>query len=391
MKIILSKIRTFSRWLAILLGFDTLVLWTCRKKSSPPAGAIFCLHGLGDLLLAGQAIDGLHKYYRQQGLTSVLFVPEWLAGFARRYFEVDRVEGIIVKNFRNQLDYRAVVLRSIAGRFHIAVQPTYNRLMMIEDALMRATGARHRIGSGGHAPFIRPLERWFGDRFYTQLIRQRQGPMNELARYAEFMAGMGLTVPAEPWRLAEPGRAGCPLTLPAAAFMVVCPHSSDPRRDWPLEQFLRAAQEIAAEHMLAIVVVGMAAAHRPLPWPDTGLSAGEVVDLRGQFPTEDLPAVLAGAELILANDSGAYHLGVSLDRPTLAVGGSGMPHRYYPYPPNTGERARVLYQPVPCAGCTWRCRHPGSTRRTYWCLSLIAWPEAVAAARELLRPAGVAA
>jgi len=133
---ILRKFRTFSRCLAVLLGFDTLVLWTHRKKPGPPAGAIICLHGLGDLLLAGHAIAGLNGHFHEQGLQSVLFVPDWLAGFARRHLPVDRVEGVSVKDFCGQLDYRAMILRSVAGRFRVAVQPTYNRRLMMEDALV---------------------------------------------------------------------------------------------------------------------------------------------------------------------------------------------------------------------------------------------------------------
>ena len=155
-----------------------------------------------------------------------------------------------------------------------------------------------------------------------------------------------------------------------------------------MDNFLRAACQIAIEQKLAIVIIGRSAASLPPPWLPGDNGPVEVVDLCGQITTADLPALLARAELILCNDSGAYHLGVSLDRPTVAVGGGGMPVRYFPYPFPAGARSRVLARSVACAGCTWRCIYPDVPGKPHWCVSLISWPEVVAAARQLLQSPG---
>ena len=52
----------------LLLGFNSIVLLSLLKKSPRREGAIFCLHGLGDLLLAGHAITRLAGQMRSQGL-----------------------------------------------------------------------------------------------------------------------------------------------------------------------------------------------------------------------------------------------------------------------------------------------------------------------------------
>jgi ADP-heptose:LPS heptosyltransferase len=370
---------------ALLLGFDSLILLTCRKKSPRPEGAIFCLHGLGDLLLAGHAITRLAGQMRSQGLRTVLFVHPARVGFARRHFDVDRVEGIDRHRFTRQFAYRAAMLKAVAGRFALTVQPTFNRMLRVEDCLVRATGATARIGSAGHAPFISPPERCCGDRFYTQLIEPRPAPMHELERYAEFMAGMGLVIPPEPWRLQPNGRQFPGVTIPRSPYLVVSPIASDRKRSWPLENFLRTARRVATQHQLAVVLIGAEKNHFPIRWPDDPGAQPDLVDLCGQIPTEDLPDLLARAELVISNDSGAYHLGVSLGRPTVAVGGSGLPARYFPYPREAALPTKVLYQPVPCAGCNWRCVHTASRSETAWCLQQVAWPEVADAADALLR------
>ena len=369
----------------LLVCFDSIVLLACRKKFQRREGAIFCLHGLGDLLLAGHAIARLTGHLRSRGLWTVLFVHPARVEFARRHFDVDQVEGIDRHRFTRQFAYRAAILKAVAGRFVLAVQPTFNRMFRVEDCLVRATGAHEKIGSAGHAPFIIPKEQWFGDRFYTQIIVPQREPMHELERYAEFMAGMGLPISSKPWRLTENGQEFGAVVLPKASYIVVAPNASDMRRSWPLENFLRAARQVATQHKLTVVLIGDKKNHSTIHWPDDAGANPDLVDLCGQIPTEDLPNVLAHSELVISNDSGTYHLGVSLNRPTIAVGGSGLPARYFPYPRETTLLTKVLYLPVPCAGCNWRCIHTKSRSETAWCLQQVSWQEVADAADELLR------
>ena len=101
---------------ALLLGFDSIVLSARRENFlNRQAGAIFCLHGLGDLLLAGNAIVRLAGHLRMQGLQTVLFVHPAHLKFARRNFDVDEVEGIDRHRFTRKFSYRAAVLIICGG------------------------------------------------------------------------------------------------------------------------------------------------------------------------------------------------------------------------------------------------------------------------------------
>ena len=368
-----------------LFIFDTLVLPANRPQTARTEGAIFCLHGWGDLLLAGHTVTRLAAHLRARGLKAVLFVHPDHVEFARRYFDVDAVEGIDRHLLTRKFSYRAQTLRSVAGRFAVALQPTYNRMSRVEDALMRATGAKEKIGSVGHAPFILPLERKVGDPIYTRLIPAQPAAMHELLRHAEFMAGLGITLSTEPWRIRHWEPSANRSSLAGRNYLVIAANASDQRRSWSSDNFLRVARKIATQHQLAIVLIGDQRDQSPASWPEVSDSKPELIDLRGQTSTCDLVALITRAELIICNDSGVYHLGVSLNRPTLAVGGSGLPARYFPYPDESALRTKVLFHPVPCAGCNWRCLYTSSRSETAWCIQQITWPEAVAAADQLLQ------
>ena len=385
-----SKARVYlDRWLTVVraflfLGFDSIVLWSRRTRPQRQEGAIFCLHGLGDLLLAGHSITRLAELMHSRGLQAVLFVHPALVEFARRYFEVDRVEGIDRHRFTRRLSYRVGMLKTVTGRFAMAVQPAYNRMLRVEDYLIRATGAAERIGNAGHAPFIIRPERRIGDRFYTRLIPAQPAPMHELQRYAEFMSGLGEDATVQPWLLPLRQERLRGVTLPGVPYLVLSARASDVRRSWSEEKFLRAARQIALERKLAVVLIGSEKNEFPVRWPDDTGENPDLFDLCGRTATADLPDVLAGAELVISNDSGAYHLGVSLNRPTIAVGGSGLPARYFPYPGESLLRTKVLYLPVDCGGCNWRCIRTMVRSETAWCLQQVSWQELASAAGELL-------
>ncbi|HEX7652840.1 MAG TPA: glycosyltransferase family 9 protein, partial [Verrucomicrobiae bacterium] len=357
---------------AILMVFDSVVLWTARRSPAVPAGAIFALHGLGDLILAGHAIQTLSRHLQQRGLKVSLYVnPAWVE-FARDYFPVDQVAAIDRHRFSRQLRYRTQVLRELAGRYEVAHQPTYNRMLRVEDCLIRATRAHERIGSAGHAMFISPLEQWVGNRFYTRIIPCAPGPQHELLRYAEYLAALKLAATAGPWLLTPGPVQGHHLTPPLSPYLVLAPGSSDRRRTWPLARFVRVAHHLAAQHGLQIVLIRDRDPGEPITW-EPELAPPDFLDLTGRLATHELPTWLGQARMILCNDSGLYHLGVSLQRPTLGVGGSGLPDRYFPYPAPWDNPSRILFKPVPCAGCNWRCIYPLTRQQPAWCLDQVSW------------------
>ncbi len=372
----------------IMLGFDSLVVLSSKRQSRRSEGAIFCLHGLGDLLLAGNAISGLSSFLHANNLRAVLFVNPALVEFARQHFPVDQVEGIDRHAFSRRLKHRKAILKTVAQRFAIAVQPTYNRMLRVEDCLMRATGASQRIGSAGHAPFITTQERWWSDRFYTRLITTPAEPMHELQRYVELLANMDLNISKDPWKLGDVNKLPEMMSVADKPYLVIAPNASQAKRSWPLKNFLIAGYQIAMRHHLNVVLIDEEKLPAPVSWPDEvrPQSANQpgLIDLCGQIPIQDIPTVIAAARLVICNDSGMMHLGASLDRPTIAVGGSGMPMRYFPYPEEARSSLKVIYKKVPCAGCDWKCIYNLSRNETAWCISQISWEDIVQGAQELM-------
>jgi len=354
--------------------FDTLVLaGTPRREGSGEVGAIFLLHGLGDLIIGAPSVEALSESLHRRGLKSRLFVCQKNVRFAKAYIDVDEVVGLDWLQFAHSVIYRARVLRALAsgGEYQVAYQPTVNRRLEVEDSLIRATGARDRIGLWGTDIFIKPFERYLGDRFYTCLVKTSALDQHDRLSFQDFLSALAAPPPPQTWSpLPEPSS-----LTPQSPYLVISSQASTPLKEWPLERFLEVARSLAGPRGWQILVVG---------WPDDSKLAPDLLDFRGRTDTAELAGVLNGAQLLLTNDSGPLHLGMALSVPTVAVAGGGLPGRYFPYPDHTRYPVRILEVPAPCAGCGWKCHRPQPASGAAWCVSEVTTDRVYRAAEELL-------
>ena len=128
-----------------------------------------------------------------------------------------------------------------------------------------------------------------------------------------------------------------------------------PAKQWPPEHYRALARELTRQGW-AIAVVGLA--------KDRALGAaildgvGPALNLCGETSLAELTALLAGAALLVSNDSGAMHLAAALGIPQLAVFGSTNPVWTGPINP----RGRVVYRSEWCSPCYARTCRFGHTR-----------------------------
>jgi ADP-heptose:LPS heptosyltransferase len=359
----------------LLVALDTLALAILRLGGRrSPFGrervAIFCLHGAGDLVLSLPCLHQLRQTFPAERYELTLFCSPLGAELACLYAPVDHVSIIDRHSFQRLPGHRMAVLRAVAaGGFSVAIQPTFNRMLAVEDSLVRATGAQKTCGSAGSPMFAGRGSRLFGDSWYSQLVQPSPEPMHELARYAEFLAGMGWgsRQGARPALAPPPG----PPMGAHADFILIIPDSSSPLKSWPMARFEELAHALAGKTDSFIAFAGAPGALPPKDsfrrWQDARFD-----DFTGRTTMPEFLRLIAGARLVITNDSGGMHLALALGRPVVAVAGGGLPHRYHPYPPAPGAPAlRVVENPLPCYGCNWRCIYPVAPGAPAYCVDSV--------------------
>ncbi len=121
----------------------------------------------------------------------------------------------------------------------------------------------------------------------------------------------------------------------AGRYAALCPGAEfGPAKRWPY------FGELAARMPLPVALLG-SARDREACEGVPGLN------LAGRTSLEEALELLAGAELVVSNDSGLMHVAAALGRPQVALFGSSSPE----HTPPLSDKARVLWLRLECSPC----------------------------------------
>ena len=299
------------------------------------------LRSIGDTVLATPTLRALRRFVPQARLDVLL--EDWVAPLLEGSDDLDRVV--------------AVARRSSAARFRVA------RLLRSENydvvynlhggstaaLLVRATGARHRVGYAGYA--------------YAALHNHLAPPSAELWQRPR-------THSAEQ-QLALAGWTGVPVTdrpaarLPVSAeaaarvagklraagvgegerFALFHPAAAFETKTWAAENFARVVEHLAARGLPSVAV---AAPHEAKVVEGVQALSRSPLASFTDLALPELSALAARASLFVGNDSGVAHIAAAFRVPQVVVFGSSNVAHWRPW---TRGPAEVVREDLPCAPC----------------------------------------
>ena len=245
-------------------------------------------------------------------------------------------------------DDRALVERLAAGRFDAAVVFTTCTQSALPAALACAlAGIPERLAHCRENPY-RLLTVWAPE---TDAIAP--GMRHEVERQLQLVARVGCATADErlrftlrPGDLARLAKA-CDGTGfdPGRPYVVVHPGASAPSRRWPAERFGAAAADLARATGRSVVFTGgadeqalVAAARDACRVPSWSFAA--------RLGLGAFAALIAGADLLMTNNSGPVHIAAALGTPVVDCYALTNP-QHTPW----HVAARVLSREVPCRDC----------------------------------------
>jgi len=357
---LLDRVRSFSRrrrqqrQFTVLSQADEVAL---RMQAPPNPARVLVLRNdsIGDYLLYRPWLRRLSLTVRSQGkrltlIANTLWAPLALAWDADLF---DDLLAVDFGRFSTDLAYRAAIVQAIGKQgFGEVIYPVHVREPTAENFL-RFLHAPVRVASQG-AHVATP---WFArlDAGYTQLLPSTLVVLFEYDRNREFFEHwLRLVAAAEP---TDP--AAAPLRLPASvvaaasaladaddtAYVVLFPGASARQKRWPVNHFAHLAQGLYRHYgsRYRIVVAGS------LADSDYARSisklAGPEIPIDNQCGQTDLPqlaALVAGARLLISNDTVAAHLAVQSGTPCLVLLMGENYGKFFPYPPH------LLQAPCSC-------------------------------------------
>ncbi|MFH1069389.1 MAG: lipopolysaccharide heptosyltransferase II [Candidatus Glassbacteria bacterium] len=133
-------------------------------------------------------------------------------------------------------------------------------------------------------------------------------------------------------------------------YLAVAPGAAWPVKRWPAERFAEAARRIAERRGWKVVILGGSDDREACAEVAGGLDPGLCLDLAGRLSLRGSAAAVAGAKLLLTNDTSLMHIATAVGTPVTAVFGPTV--RQFGYFPYRAKEARVVEADIWCRPCT---------------------------------------
>ena len=338
------------RLLLILDGFVSF----CLDSNQKDGIVLIRLDTIGDFIIWLDTAKEYRRIYPNQKITLIANVA-W-ADMARGLPYWDKVWPVKLRDLSWKPFYRWALLRKVShANFETAIQPTFSRVFMHGDSVIRASHATHRIGSIGDMANIKARDKAISDRWYTQLLPASSKPMMELDRNAEFIShltGKDFKTSLPQW----PVMATLPKRLqPHSAYAVLFPSASWHGKQWSEQSFVEVGEQLHRLHGWQMVLCG-APSERALCQAIVDAAPTASLNLAGQTTLAELAELIRGAQLLIANETSAVHIATAVGTPAVCILGGGHYGRFVPYPDHVvGIKPVVATKLMPCFNCNWQC------------------------------------
>ncbi len=350
---------------------DAVGMLFCRYAIGKGKLLLVRLDAIGDFVVFLDSAKEYRRLYPEQKI--ILCANSTWVEIARAVPYWDEVWAVDVKRLTSELSYRFETVRKIrrAG-FEIAIQPTFSRVFLHGDSVIRVSGAMQRIGSVGDPVSGNSKLKLISDRWYTALIPAAQSILAELERNAEFIRNLSgqdfeAKLPVLETRSSLPDR----LKI-SADYFIVFPGASWKGRQWPRSNFVEVIRQLHQNYGWLAVVCGGPSEKR-LCQSIVDQCPSIAKNFGGATSLPELLELLRGARLLISNETSAVHLATAVSTPVVCILGGGHFGRFLPYPGFASDaQPLVAMHKMDCYNCNWICRQKHDPAGAFPCVSGVA-------------------
>jgi len=116
-------------------------------------------------------------------------------------------------------------------------------------------------------------------------------------------------------------------------YAVFVPSATVEAKKWPIENFAALAEKVYAKYRCPVIAIGTEP-EKPIAEKLKTLAKTPVINLAGKTNIPQLIALLAGAKVVVSNDTGPAHIAAALGVPMVLIFGFTNPSRVAPYSRN---------------------------------------------------------
>ncbi len=336
---------------------------------------IVLIAGIGDVVLASASFRAIRNGYPDAEihlLTSTEAVP-----LAVNYPYIDHVHAFPIRELRKSKKYLFDMMRIVRD----LRQRGYDMLINLYQVgsftgaakmgfLFSLLRAKERIGHAGYG---------FGaflDRSVSRGTFTNRHVVDAMMMIATLAGGIGDEKGIEVFwnEHVAPKWERFLATLEKSPLIGINPGGDRENRRWHPDNFVAVAKEIMERFNAGIILLG-GPADKSIAWYISNKIGGDVTNLSGEIPLDELPFLIGRLDLLITNDSGPMHIAAATKTPLIALFGPEDPELFGPY--TEPEQYRILHKNP-------NDNHDGKKRWRPTSVNLITTEEVLAAAAQLL-------
>ena len=334
-----------------LFCFDSLFLHDVSPKNGV---ALIRLDAIGDFIVWLDSAKAYRGIYPSERI--VLIANTSWAEFAMTLPYWDEVLPVDPLRFSRFGKYRFYCMKKISSYgFSVAIHPGYSRRTSLGDSIVRATQATHKIAPVRDRmnSVVPDRERKIADAWYSRIVPSPPDEIMELDRNTDFlnqMTGRRLFAPSLP-KLPPSQRSH----LDLGAYFIVVPGAGWQGRMWRIANFCSVILRVREKYGLRAVICG-GSSEMTLCQRILDEVKGDAVNYAGKTSLLDLADLIAGARVVVTNETAAVHFATAVGTPSVCIIGGGHFGRFVPYPEKfSGVKPIVANFHMICYGCNWSC------------------------------------
>ncbi len=329
----ITKIKNVKVYIEFLI-IDFL-LGLKKIKLNPDSLLVIRLDAIGDYVLFRNFLEVIkksekYKHYKLTLCGNIIWkdlAETFDSSFVDKFIWINRN-----RFYRNPF-YKFNILKEIrdAG-FNTVIETAYTREILYGDSLVKVSRAAERIGCSGsldkHAKWKRNL---LSDKYYTRLVNVHEENLFEFNRNKDFLENvLNLKIQIKKPSL-DITKIITHFNLPKR-YVVLFPGSKDASKRWSADNFAAVAKMLIEKKQYKIVIPGGPGDHEISEKIISHLNPKDVIDLTGKNSILQLIKIIAGADLVISNDTVAAHIAAAVGTRFICISNGIFLGRFHPYP-----------------------------------------------------------
>ncbi len=287
--------------------------------SSPRSLCILRLSAIGDICHVLPVVRTLQHSWPQTPIT-------WIIGKLEHSLvgDIPGIEFIIFDKSKGLAAYHQLYQQLRGRRFDVLLHMQMSLRASMASLLIPA-----KIRLGFDRQRANDLQWIFTNKQIPHIEKQ-----HVLDSFFAFIETLGIQERIMEWDIpiSDSTRKQINRLLPDAPYIVISPCSSMAYRNWTIEGYAAVADYITDKYQRSVILTGgPSAIEKDYGKKISALCQHRPVNLIGKTSLKELLAVIEGAELLIAPDSGPAHMATAVNTPVIGLYACTNPDRARPY------------------------------------------------------------